>query len=344
MGSAKAPRQSMQPPQAPAPQYGSAYENANTNTSQTFTPWGRAQGTYDYMGDLMQQQALAGPQFVGPSDYTQASYGYGQGANQSLGQAAGMAPGIADAWGQAAGNQSGVSDIARQNYGFLSTAADVANNPYVQGMLGTNSQQVNEQLKESWLPAIQGSAVAAGSGAMGSSRAGLAQGQAVGRASQQLANANSGMMLDAYGKGLGAQQYALGQTGALQDAYGASARSLQQQQGAWQNAAALQNAQQQNSLGMGQLYEGYQQAAQDAPWKHLQNLGAAQQYLSPLGTLKGDTKASGYSASGAEGKYGPNGPVAPSATPPDWYNQPPPWMMPQTPYSNNPYSNWYNQN
>ena len=180
----------------------------------------------------------------------------------------------------------GAANTALGNYGFLSRAADVANNPYVQGMMGNNRAAAQRSLTEDFLPALGNQSQAAGG--MGGSRQGVAQGMATDRAMRSMLEANNSLAMGAYSQGLGAQQSALGSLGAVQ-------------QGLMAPGAALG--------AIGQAREGYQQAAQDAPWKHLQNLGAAQQYLNPLGALSGTSNASSYSASGPQGAYGPNGAV-----------------------------------
>jgi hypothetical protein len=198
--------------------------------------------------------AALGPQYVKPDAMTL----------EGLGALRRAVPGMEQA------NQAALG-----NYQFLSNAADVANNPYVQGMMSANQQQVNQNLTRNLLPGIQNAAGAAG--AMGGSRMGLAQGQALGDTSRNLANTNAQMMLGAYGQGLNAQQSALSSLGGLQ-------------QGMLAPALALQ--------GGGQIMEGYEQNRLNAPWQFMQNMGAATQYLSPLG------KNVGMAESGPSGSFG----------------------------------------
>jgi hypothetical protein len=217
------------------------------------------------------------------------------------------------AWnaGMDAGNTMGaLANTGNQNYNFLSSAADVANNPYVQGMMGNNRAAAQRSLTEDFLPALGNQAQSAGG--MGGSRQGVAQGMATDRAMRSMLEANNSLAMGAYGAGLGAQQNALSSLGALQQANAAPGLAY----GA-----------------VGQSQEGYQQAAQDAQWRHLQNLGATQQYLNPLGTLLGTTKAPGTSASGPQGAYGPgaNQAATTSGAPPNWYNQAPQWYQQQQP-------------
>lgn len=96
-------------------------------------------------------------------------------------------------------------------------ASDVANNPYVQGQLNTNAQQVNQNLQRNILPGIQQGAVQAGG--MNNARQGIAEGVAAGDASTALANANATTMLNAYNSGLSHEQAMMGNASGLRDAY-----------------------------------------------------------------------------------------------------------------------------
>ena len=96
---------------------------------------------------------------------------------------------------------------AQRAQSFALNSPDAANNPYVQNMMQSNQYMANRNLSENLLPQIAGGAVA--SGQMGGSRQGIAEGLAMRGTQEALANANAGMMLDAYGKGLGAQSNAL---------------------------------------------------------------------------------------------------------------------------------------
>jgi len=183
-----------------------------------------------------------------------------------------------------------LANTGMENYNYLSRAADVANNPYVQGMMENNRAAAQRSLTEDFLPAISRSAQAAGG--MGGSRQGVAQGIAIDRAMRSLLEANNSLAMGAYSQGLSAQQNALGQLGAVQSAQLAPSLAL---------------------ASIGQSQEGYQQAQQDAQWNYLQNLGAAQQYLNPLGSLSSTVNASGKSASGKEGVYAPIPGVASTA-------------------------------
>lgn len=272
-----------QAPQTVPPVYTSGASGTKSETNQTFTPWDQVKGSYQQLADRTNALAAQNPQWVGPSSQTQ----------QGLQALYGAIPGM---------NQA--NNTAMDNYKFLSQSADVANNPYVQGMVGANQQSVNKQLTEQWLPALTGSAVGAGSGAMGSSRAGLAQGNAVGNAAQQLGQANASLLNTAYGQGLSAQQGALSSLGALQ-------------QGMLMPAQAMQAA--------GQQMEGYEQNRLNAPWQHLQNVGAALQYTNPLGNLRGTGTGQQVTDSGPQGAYDPftmqRNAIDPNAPKKDEWNQ-----------------------
>jgi hypothetical protein len=257
----------------------------NTTTSQTSSPQSNSStwspnpsvsSIYDWLA--RQAQSLGGAQqpyypgqtYVSPSSLTQ------QGVS-GMQQAAGMAPGIAQM------QQRGLG-VANQNYGMLSNAADVANNPYVQGMLGVNNYNTNQQLKNEWLPALTQGAIASGSGGMGSSRAGLAQAQAIGNASQQLSNANANLLYNSYGQGLGAQQTALGQTGSMLQNQMAPANTMGWGAGVLGQAGQTVEGYQQQALRdqMARYNYGYQQ-----PWTNIGNVGGILQMLQNTGVQQG---------------------------------------------------------
>lgn len=156
-----------------------------------------------------------------------------------------------------------IQGTAMGNYNFLSNAADVANNPYVQDMLKLNSENVNQALTESWLPALGKGAMQVN--AMGNDRLGIAQGLTGQRAGQELSQANRQMLMDSYNTGVGAQTNALGMTGAMQQgalapgsAYGLAGGALGQGG---------------NFLGLGG--QSHQMAGQTAGWMGDQTMNAA---------------------------------------------------------------------
>jgi hypothetical protein len=105
------------------------------------------------------------------------------------------------------------TDLARSGAGATSSwlspnALDVGNNPAVQGMMDRNARSVNTALTETALPAIRDSAERSGN--FGSSRQGIAEGLASGRASSALADANSKTLSDAYTTQAEGQLKALG--------------------------------------------------------------------------------------------------------------------------------------
>jgi hypothetical protein len=197
---------------------------------------------------------------------------YGQAANQALAAQPMMQAGLG---------------MAGRNYGFLSGAADVGNNPYVQQMMQANAGILNEQLQEQWLPALESGFSRTGAGAVGSSRHGLAQSEAIQNTAKELGRSNAGLLLGAYGQGLGAQQNALGQTGNM-------LRNLMVPSAATADAAAYLDQGGRTGLQYGQATEGYQQRALDdamarfgwqyqEPWMRAQSLGGILGSLQPLG-------------------------------------------------------------
>lgn len=142
------------------------------------------------------QEMYPNQTFIGASPYSeQAVEGYGGLVNPFNDQATAMS----DTWSR------GLS------------ASDVANNPYVQGQLDTNAQQVNQNLQRNILPSIQQGAIQAGG--MNNARQGIAEGVAAGDASTALANANATTMFNAYESGLAHERGMLQEGQGLRDAY-----------------------------------------------------------------------------------------------------------------------------
>jgi hypothetical protein len=266
--------------------------------------------------NLMQQPQpfFPGQTYVGPSDPTQQGVNMAMGGMPYYQQGAGLYGQASGTGLGAAGNMGGVLGTAGGNYGFLSNAADVANNPYVQGQLAANRQQVGQALREEWLPSINSGAQSVSS--LGSTRHGVAQAQAAERAAQQLANTNASTMLNAYGQGLGAQQGALGQTGSMLQNIMAPAQAqawAAQQQG---NAGALLGQGGMQAQQAGQAVEGYQRnALQDAmdrynyqydqPWQNMQNIQGILQSLYPTGVTTNSSIGQG-STTGQNTSTSPN--------------------------------------
>lgn len=96
-------------------------------------------------------------------------------------------------------------------------ALDVGNNPYIKGAAEAAIQPVFKQLTESALPAIKAGANATGNA--GSSRQGIAEGQAIGDAARAASNATAAMYGNAYGQGLSSLNSTLGQIPGLINAY-----------------------------------------------------------------------------------------------------------------------------
>lgn len=109
-----------------------------------------------------------------------------------------------------AGTQTGLarSGAGTSQYWTSPQALDVNNNPAVQGMLDRNRREVERSLLETALPTIRSGAEMTGN--FGSSRQGIAEGVASGRASQALADANATTLSKAYSENVDAQLKALG--------------------------------------------------------------------------------------------------------------------------------------
>jgi hypothetical protein len=291
-------------------------QQGQSQTASQFNPHQAAMPLYGMIGGMAQNLGqtptpyFPGQTYVGPSGMTQQGVAglnnlspWFQGGANMLGQGGNMMEGAAGSYNQASGQMQPTLDTSQSNYNFLSGAADVANNPYVQGQLQANANQVNRNLNEQMLPQLQKGAQSVN--AMGNNRLGLAQGQAIEGASRQLADVNASTMLNAYGQGLGAQQNALGQTGNMlnnqlmpgkaQEMAGAAMGQGGQMFG---QAAGMMGQDAAAKLQGGQIVEGYQgQALQDQmnrfnhmyqePWQRMQNIQGAAGALSPLGTQYG---------------------------------------------------------
>jgi hypothetical protein len=96
----------------------------------------------------------------------------------------------------------------RQGFGTLMGAADVNNNPYLyQAAMGA-TRPIVDQLTEQILPSIRSGAT--NTGQYGGSRQALAEGTAIGKATQAMGDMTSGMYSNAYQSGLGTLSNALG--------------------------------------------------------------------------------------------------------------------------------------
>ena len=258
--------------------------SGGTSQSQsTFVPNQSALPFYGYTAgqanNLMQSPVpfFPGQTYVGPSAPTQIGSALQMGA----------IPGMLGA----AGQQGQAANTALGNFNFLSNAANVAGNPYVGGMADEITRRMNQNLMEQQLPALQQGAQQVN--ALGSSRLGVAQGQAMGRHQRELGGALAGLYNDAYGQGLTAQTNALGALGGLQQGMLAPSQTIL---GAGNVA-----------YGVGQNVEGYQQKAlEDAmarfsyqyqePYQRLQLAGQAAGMLQPLGTQYGSASNYGQSS------------------------------------------------
>ncbi len=82
-------------------------------------------------------------------------------------------------------------------------AADLGNNPYVQDLAQRTNQRIGEDFNNNVMPGINSGAI--GAGQMGSSRHGIAQGLAAGKAAQAMGDSTSRLYSDAYQAGLNQQ-------------------------------------------------------------------------------------------------------------------------------------------
>jgi hypothetical protein len=97
-------------------------------------------------------------------------------------------------------NASTAANQALSNLNLTSTAMDVDNNPYLAKAAEGAVRPIFQQLTESVLPNLRSGFMT--TGALGSSRQGLAEGLATGRATQQALDTTAQMYNSAYNKGL----------------------------------------------------------------------------------------------------------------------------------------------
>lgn len=302
--------------------------NYGSNTGQTgsaswglntWTPHAGLDGAYRNLNGLISNLSNTPSQFYPGQTYAGMSGQTGQGLGL-LESTMGDYQSGAAAMRNAAGQMQPYLDQQWKNYNFLSNAADVANNPYVQGQIAANERSTMDTLQRQMLPQLQSGSV--GVNNLGSSRLGLAQGQALGDASKGLANTNAAYLSQAYQQGLNAQQAALGMTGNLMNntmlpgqAYGAAGSML------GQGAA--------NMLQAGSIREGFDQKkiddararwefSQNEPWQRANNLSSLLNGLQYTGESR--SSQSGYGTSSNQ----------------SWGNN-----YTQTPYQNQNYMNPY---
>jgi hypothetical protein len=97
---------------------------------------------------------------------------------------------------------------ATSDYWMSPNALDITKNPGLQGNIDAATRPITQALTEQALPAIRDSAERSGN--FGSSRQGIAEGLASGRASQAIGDATSGIVSKAYDTNVNAQLKALG--------------------------------------------------------------------------------------------------------------------------------------
>ena len=160
-------------------------------TTQEAVPWSGVQPYLkDFLGDASNLYQQGGPGYYPGQTFAGRDPLSDQAQNLKLNYAMNSMP------GQIYDSQRALSSALN--------APDAANNPYVQNMMQSNQFMANRNLSENLLPRISSGAVAGGQ--KGGSREGIAQGLAMRGTQEGLMNANNSLMMDAYGKGLGAQQ------------------------------------------------------------------------------------------------------------------------------------------
>lgn len=118
----------------------------------------------------------------------------------------------------AAGTQGDLARRAAEANNFY-TSGDIwnpENNPYLQGAVDAAVRPITQQLTETQLPALRGSAITAGG--YGGSRQGIAEGLASGRASTAIGDTASRLVQNLYDTNVRAQQNAIQMTPMLQQA------------------------------------------------------------------------------------------------------------------------------
>lgn len=119
-------------------------------------------------------------------------------------QVAGQEMALRAAPTQGALAQQGASTVSR----LTGDLTDVNSNPGLRGAIDAATRPITENLLETALPAIRGEAVSTGN--FGSSRQGIAEGQAIGRAAKAVGDASANLVNSTYDTNLRAQLQALG--------------------------------------------------------------------------------------------------------------------------------------
>lgn len=106
----------------------------------------------------------------------------------------------------ASGRQDKIAEGAQHGFNFLTSGdlMDVGKNPYFAPAASAAARPITQALTEQELPALRDSATSSGN--FGSSRQGIAEGLATGRANQAIGDITSKMAMDAYGQGLSAYE------------------------------------------------------------------------------------------------------------------------------------------
>lgn len=177
--------------EAPAP-VGSTTTANPAQQKQIDNLMGRAGEQYE---SAAAAPGAAPPSFAGPNDNIQGGW-----------------EGMQD---YASGGGSGVSDAAQSGWGDLLNSMDVANNQQVQDQITQSNTQIADQFNQQVMPGISNNAV--GAGQFGSSRQGIAEGQAASGAADAMASNATNIMSNAYETGSRNVQSAVNNAGNMWD-------------------------------------------------------------------------------------------------------------------------------
>ena len=120
----------------------------------------------------------------------------------------------------AAGTAGGLAEQSAAAHGMMldpSFMLDVANNPYIQAIQSSITNNATQNLQEKILPGLRsGATQASGMYSGASTKNALSEGKAVGDTGEAIGDATAKLFFDAYNRGLTGMQQAVGQTGAVQ--------------------------------------------------------------------------------------------------------------------------------
>lgn len=155
---------------------------------------------------------------------------------------------------QASGRQDAIAKNAQRADNFLLSGdlMDANKNPYLAPSIGAATRPIQQNLMESTLPGLRNDATMSGN--FGSSRQGIAEGLASGRASQAMGDVGSKMAEDSYQSGLNAYQSGLQMSPGIQGMQTAGALTRS-------GVGDVQQAQNQKFLDRGIAKSNFEQMA-----------------------------------------------------------------------------------